>query len=178
MKKLLILLPLIALACNKKEAVTETSINFDSANVADHSSVNVNTDSSAIKDSMINNAPVTQEVLREGVMREVEGNNIIRTAPAEQLPFTIGEEFTEENQKFILKIKDYKNSKLSVKIVNADPGLNVRINQIRFPDATFDGPFEKEVSVDTPKKGEYWIIVGHNLMADGKMTGKFSLEID
>lgn len=178
MKKLLILLPLIALSCNKKEAVTETSINFDSANVADHPSVNVHTDSSAIKDSMINNAPVTQEVLREGVMREVEGNNIIRTAPAEQLPFTIGEEFTEENQKFILKIKDYKNPELSVKIVNADPGLNVRINQIRFPDATFDGPFGKEVSVDTPKKGEYWIIVGHNLMADGKMTGKFSLEID
>ncbi|TXF76372.1 hypothetical protein [Chryseobacterium sp.] len=178
MKKLLILIPLIALSCNKKEAVTETSVNSDSVKAADQLSVEGTIDSSAIKDSMINNAPATKEVLREGVMREVEGNEIIRTAPAEQLPFTIGEEFTKENQKFILKIKDYKNPKLSVKIANADPNLNVRINQIRFPDGTFDGPFGREVSVDTPKKGEYWIIVGHNLMADGKMTGKFSLEIE
>ncbi|MBW8362747.1 MAG: hypothetical protein K0M56_11250 [Kaistella sp.] len=178
MKKLLILIPLIALSCNKKESVTETSVNSDSVNAADQISVEGSIDSSAIKDSMINNAPVTQEVLREGVMREVIGNEIIRIADAEQLPFTIGEEFTTDQQKFILKIKDHKNPKISVKIVNAAPGLNVRINQIRFPDATFDGPFGKEVTLDTPKKGEYWIVVGHNLMADGKMTGKFSLEID
>lgn len=42
---------------------------------------------------------------RRGAMRTVEGNKIIRTVDASQLPFTIGEEFTDENQQFILVIK-------------------------------------------------------------------------
>ena len=41
---------------------------------------------------------------RRGALRTVEGNKIIRTVDASQLPFTIGEEFTNENQQFILRI--------------------------------------------------------------------------
>ena len=37
---------------------------------------------------------------RRGAFRTVEGNKIIRTVEASQLPFTIGEQFTDENQEF------------------------------------------------------------------------------
>ena len=50
---------------------------------------------------------------RRGAMRTVEGNKIIRTVDASQLPFTIGEEFTDENQQFILVIKNFNKPTLS-----------------------------------------------------------------
>ncbi len=50
------------------------------------------TDSAALrtKDSIINNAPATKEVLRKGVMRSEKEGQIVRTADASQLPFTLG----------------------------------------------------------------------------------------
>jgi hypothetical protein len=71
----------------------------------------------------------------------VEGNKIIRTVDAFQLPFTIGEEFTNENQQFILVIKNVKKSSISVTISTNDKNRNLRINQIILPDNSSDGIF-------------------------------------
>ena len=53
---------------------------------------------------------------RRGAFRTVEGNKIIRTFDASQIPFTIGEEFTDENQQFVILIKNVTQPTLSAKI--------------------------------------------------------------
>ena len=63
----------------------------------------------SMKDSVINNAPKTKEVLEKGVMREENDRVIIRIADGERLPFTIGEKFTEAHDKLILKITNFNN---------------------------------------------------------------------
>jgi hypothetical protein len=108
----------------------------------------------------------------------VEGNKIIRTVDASQLPFTIGEEFTNEKQQFILVIKNVKKSSISATISTKDKNRNLRINQILLPDNSSDGPFSKTMKYKISKKGIYKIVVGKNLMAEGKLTGNFNLSVE
>lgn len=115
---------------------------------------------------------------RRGAFRTVEGNKIIRTVDASQLPFTIGEEFTNENQQFIIVIKNVTKPTISAKINTLEKGRNLRINQIILPDGSADGPFSKEMKYNKKKNGTYKIIFGKNLMADGKLTGNISVTVE
>lgn len=139
--------------------------------------------------SCVNNNPQKSEVKaenkemnisqpRRGALRTVEGNKIIRTVDASQLPFTIGEEFTNENQQFILVIKNVKKSTISAKISTNDKGRNVRINQVIMPDNSTDGPFSNSINYKTSKKGTYKIVIGKNLMAEGQLSGNFSVSVE
>lgn len=177
MKKSLILIPLILFSCKKESAVTET-LHKDSAKISDKTVVENPIDSAQIKDSIINNAPATKEVLRTGVMRNIDGKTITREADAEQMPFTIGEEFTQDNEEFILKIKNVKAGKISAKISPAENSQNIRFNQIKLPDSSYDGPFGREVSYDIKKDGEVWLIIGKSNMASGETKGKFSVSVE
>lgn len=112
---------------------------------------------------------------RKGAFRTVEGNKIIRTVDASQLPFTIGEEITNENQQFVLVIRNVNKSNLSVEVYTNDNGRNIRINQIVKPDNSTDGPFTNKMNYKTSKKGTYKIVIGKNLMAQGKLSGNFSV---
>ena len=115
---------------------------------------------------------------RRGAMRTVEGNKIIRTVDASQLPFTIGEEFTDENQQFILVIKNFNKPSLSAKINTLEKGRNLRINQIILPDGSADGPFSREMKYAKKQSGTYKIVFGKNLMAEGKLTGNISVTVE
>lgn len=115
---------------------------------------------------------------RKGAMRTVEGNKIIRTLDASQLPFTIGEQLTNENQQFVIVIKNVTQTTLSAKINTVEKDRNLRINQIILPDGSSDGPFSKEMKFAKKKNGTYQIIIGKNLMADGKLTGNVSVTVE
>lgn len=179
MKKYLLLIPLFIVAC-KKENVAETAYNKDSVAVAEQSDSTPQADSTAIrkKDSVINNAPVTKEVLRTGVMREVEENQIVRTVDGSRLPFTIGEEFTKDDQKLVLKITNYEKPNIKATISTKDKDFNVRFNQIKLPNGEYDGPFSKEITYEIPQKGEIWLIIGKSNMASGKTKGNFSVSVE
>lgn len=134
-------------------------------------------DSVAIKDSLISNSPKVAKVLDEGVNRSVENNEIVRTAVQSMLPFKIGDEFTKDDQKLILKIKNISQPKLKISVSSEKP-MNIRINQIKKPDGTFDGPFGQTLQLATPQQGEYWIIIGKSNMASGNTKGHFTLKVE
>ncbi len=115
---------------------------------------------------------------RRGALRTVEGNKIIRTVDASQLPFTIGEEFTNENQQFILVIKNVKKASISAKISTNEKGRNIRINQIIMPNNSTEGPFSNTLNYKTSIKGTYKIVIGKNLMAEGQLSGNFSVSVE
>lgn len=177
MKKLLLFIPLLIISCKKETTVTNEPI-ADSTHLEIEQTPANNADSVQIKDSIVNNATATKEVLRRGVMRTVEGNRIIRTADAEQLPFSIGEEFTDDGQEFVLKIENFSAKNLRAKVASQNPQMNIRINQIRFADGKTDGPFSKEISQTIDAPGEVWLIISKNNMASGETKGNFTVSLE
>lgn len=177
MKKVLLIIPLVLFSCKKETAITETN-SVDSIKPTDNVAMQPTIDSASIKDSIVNNAPTTKEVLRTGVMRDVEGQRITRVADGEQLPFRIGEEFTEEGQEFVLKIENFNADKISVSLKPANASQNIRINQIKFPDGTMDGPFGKEITKAVNSKGDIEVVIGKSNMASGNTKGKFTVNIE
>lgn len=179
MKKSLLLIPLIIVSCKKETAVSET-LSRDSSVVTEQPAVPEKTDSAAlrIKDSVINNAPKTKEVLKTGVMRDVKEGKITRTVDAEQLPVTLGEEFTEDGQEFTLKITGFSKPNIKAKISTNQKDFNIRFNQIRLPNGDYDGPFGREITYDIKEKGEVWLIIGKSNMASGNTKGSFTVSIE
>ena len=174
MKKLILLIPILLIACKKDNTSTLNNDNADSTLVvnkktSDKMPVN--------QDSLVANSAAVEKVLDEGVNRNVEKNEIVRTADASMFPFTIGDQFTEDNQKFVLKIKNISKSKMKISVESRSP-MNIRIMQVKKPDGSFDGPWGRTLNLDTPQKGEYWIMLGKNLMADGTGTGHFSIKVE
>ncbi|GAB0156411.1 hypothetical protein CHRYSEOSP005_16760 [Chryseobacterium sp. Alg-005] len=179
MKKVLLLIPLIIISCKKETHVSETA-NNDSIMVTEQPDPHAQADSAAWKkkDSIINNAPETKKVLREGVMRTEREGQIIRTADASQLPFTLGEEFTKDNQELVLKITNYDQPTLKAKISTHEKDFNIRFNQIKLPNGEYDGPFGREISYEIPTTGEVWLIIGKSNMASGSTKGGFSVSVE
>ncbi|GEN75201.1 hypothetical protein [Chryseobacterium hagamense] len=179
MKKSLLLIPLMIISCKKEPKVMEMQ-DRDSVIVSEEASPVEKTDSATVKmkDSIINNAPKTKEVLSKGVMRDVKDGQIIRTADAAQLPFKLGEEFTKDGQEFILKITNFSKQTLKAKISTDVKDFNIRFNQIKLPNGDYDGPFGREITYDVKGKGEVWLIVGKSNMASGSTKGSFTVSVE
>lgn len=180
MKKSLLLIPLIIFSCKKESVVTETAGKEDSMAITKQPAHGTDANSLAIrkKDSMINNSPVTKEVLRKGVMRNMEEGQIIRTADAAQLPFKLGEEFTKDAQELVLKITNFDQPTIKASISTKEKDFNIRFNQIKLPNGDYDGPFGKDITYNIEEKGEVWLIIGKSNMASGKTTGNFTVSVE
>ena len=168
-----------AVSCQKEKTQTVEN-EKDSVIVSEHEAAENLPDSAVLltKDSMINNAPKTKKVLETGVMREEQDRVIIRVADGQRLPFTIGEKFTENHDKLILKISDFTQSEIKATIKSKDSKQNIRFNQIKFPDGSMGGPFGKKLTHIVKEKGEVWLIIGKNNMAEGSITGDFSVTVE
>lgn len=180
MKKLFLLVPLIIFSCKKESSVSQIQ-NTDSSAAVQESAATKETDSVAalrMKDSIINNAPKTKEVLRTGVMRDVKDGQIIRTVDAVQFPLTLGEEFTKDGQEFILKIINFDQPKINAKISTKEKDFNIRFNQIKLPNGDYDGPFGRDLTYDIKEKGEVWLIIGKSNMASGNTKGSFTVSLE
>ncbi|WP_051190350.1 hypothetical protein [Kaistella palustris] len=172
MKKLIVLLPVLLFSCNKKEAVTETSANRDSAVAVDHNEVEKPFDSTATGITTLPHEPAKNA---SATFRVAEGNKIIKTINGDAIPLKISDEFTTDDQSYILKIKNFTNRKITGKIVPENSAMNIRFNQIKLADGSYDGPFGREISYDVPKPGEIWLLVSKSNMASGETRGKFTI---
>ena len=177
MKKItaVLLMTVAVVSCKKEEVVPTSTKAADSVSVTTQPTK----DSVAFKDSVRNESPEVKAVLRKGIMRETENGEIIRIADGSMLPFTIGEELTDKNQRFILKIKNFEGAKISAAVTPANENMNIRINQIKLPDGSFDGPFGRDLTdYKINEDGEVWLIIGKSNMASGDAKGGFSLSVE
>jgi len=178
MKKLLLLLPLIIVACKEDKLTTKTS-SEDSLQITEDSMDTKVIDSVALRDSLINNAPKTKEVLKNGVMRSNEDGKIVRELDASMLPIKVGEEFSSDNQRLILNITNFSGKQINVKVNPEKPAMNIRVNQIILPNGEQDGPFGKEVqNYQVSEKGKVQIIIAKSTMASGDSKGHFTVNIE
>ena len=169
MKKLLAIVPLLLMSCQKNESITKTAVEKDSVLMAGNEI-----------DSSTNGMVVMDQEKPESVtkaFRVIDGDSIVKIINADMIPLTISDEFTTDQQKYILKIKNFSEKKINATINLGAADMNVRFNQIKYADGTFDGPFGLQITQDINKPGEIWLIVGKNLMASGKPTGKFTISL-
>lgn len=111
------------------------------------------------------------------IKTEKESNQNIVTVDASKMPIRLNLEITNPNDQVILKLENVNQSKIKGYLKTEKP-MNLRFNQIRMPDNTFDGPFSQTIEYDTKQKGEYWLILAKSNMADGTPVGKFFVKIE
>ena len=172
MKKLLFLIPLLIITCQKKETISDNS--------TIHDSVSLPQNDMAKSDSSINGIVVLNKEnpkKNSQTFRVIDGDSIIKTINGDMIPLKIKDEFTTDRQKFILKIKNFNKGKISGTVTSENQDMNIRFNQIKLPNGEFDGPFGQEINYDVKENGEVWLIIGKNLMASGKAKGKFSITL-
>ncbi|UQB67336.1 hypothetical protein [Epilithonimonas zeae] len=108
---------------------------------------------------------------------EKESNQNIVTVDASKMPIRLNLEITNPNDQLILRLENVNQPKIKGYIKTEKP-MNLRFNQIRMPDNTFDGPFGPTIEYDTKQKGEYWLILAKSNMAEGTPVGKFFVKIE
>lgn len=172
MKKLLLLIPLVLLNCNKKEEKINMIANDDSLK-----SMNENPIDSSNKGEVSVHDAEKEPTIATDTFRVVEGEKIIKTLNGDMLPLKISDEFTKEQHQMIIKIKNFKGTKIIGKVTSTNPQLNIRFNQIRMANGEFDGPFGEDLNYDIKEKGEIWLIIDKNLMASGENAGKFTVSL-
>lgn len=148
----------------------------DSVSISDSAQV----EDSLLKlpDSIVNKAEDVQRVLATGVNREETDRQIVRSAGAKMLPFTLGDEIKNDNQQFVLKLANMPKGKLKVQIQTKVKDMNIRVNQVRYPDGTLDGPFGRTAELEIPSEGEVWLMVGKSNMASSSPQGNFTIHVE
>ncbi|MGH2566234.1 MAG: hypothetical protein ACRDE8_16020 [Ginsengibacter sp.] len=69
---------------------------------------------------------------------------------------------------------------LTAVVIPDERSANIRINQVYIPvgrHGKYDGPFSRKLSYPITVKGNYKLIVGENLMAEGDWAGSFTCNI-
>ncbi|WP_209389909.1 hypothetical protein [Chryseobacterium sp. RR2-3-20] len=165
-KSVLLIIPLLLASCTKQN--TEVKItDKDSLSGETHSAVKP-------KDSVASSE--NRDSLKVSATNKM--GEAVKIIDAEKLPSTIDQTFDDKIQKLIIRIPNYSKSKLHGVITPKNNNMNVRFNQIKLSDGTYDGPFGRDISYDIKGKGEIWLIIGKDLMAEGENTGQFSVTID
>ncbi len=177
MKKILFVLPLLLIACSKKEANIQTTENTDTTVTApDYPVVLDGADS--VKDGFISESDIAQPAAEPNKsFRVVEDGKIVRTINGDMLPLTLSDELSAEGDEYVIKIKNYSNKNISGTIYPEEKEMNIRFNQIKKADGSYDGPFGRTFSAETSEAGEILLIIGRSNMASGVSTGKFKVDL-
>lgn len=168
MKNFTLLIILVLTACHQKESVVPAAASKDSIGIHD---ANVDT----TKTVSIPDATIARH--SSDSSRAISGDKIVRTIGADVLPINIQDEFTNDDQQLIIKIKNFSAKSIAGKINPENPEMNIRFNQIKLPNGDYDGPFGRDVSYDINGKGELWLIIGKSNMASADPKGKFSVKL-
>lgn len=170
-----VLLASLLLIVSCKKAVPSQENKADSVIVSEQSSNALQVDST--------NAKVKNDTLQSVNTKSDENvskknGETVKLVDGEKLPSTLECEFTDKIQKGVVRIANYKKDQLKANIIPENNNMNIRFNQIKTPDGKYDGPFGREISYKISGKGEVWLIIGKNLMAEGDNVGRFSVRIE
>ncbi len=115
---------------------------------------------------------------KDPLQETIQDDQILITMDASALPIAFQEEFTKDGERFILTIKNFAQNKIVAEILPENQEMNIRFNQIKFPDGSLDGPFSREISQQVNAKGDLQLIIGRSNMASAQSKGKFTVKIE
>jgi len=149
---ILLLSSLLALSCSNKSCITGKS----------HPSTQNSLGTDTLK--VIENQWVDRTVTNEVITRVVD---------MRQFPVEIQEEFTNENQKLVIQLRNTIKTKISGRIIPDSGQDNIRFNNIELNQRSIDGPFGKDFEYNLTQIGDYNLVIEKSLMASGSQVGKF-----
>ena len=109
--------------------------------------------------------------------RQINGNTITREIDAKTFPVSFEDEFTNEEQKLVIHLKNVGKMKITGKITSESGNQNIRFNNVELNNQSIDGPFGQDIEYNLNQKGDYSLVIGKSLMADGSQKGKFSVQL-
>lgn len=109
--------------------------------------------------------------------RYTDGDSIVQIINSDMIPLSLTDEFTREGQLYVIKIKNFDRQNISGEIHPAQEDMNLRFNQVRLPDGSFDGPFGRKLQYKVRGSGDLWLLLGRSNMASGKDTGSFRAKL-
>ncbi|WP_265428838.1 hypothetical protein [Chryseobacterium sp. YIM B08800] len=174
MKNSVLLLSFLLIVSCKKSVPSEEK-KTDSVIVSEQSENTLPLDSA---NSKINKDTLQSLRVKSDDHLNEKTGEITKLIDGEKLPSTLECEFTDKIQKVVVRITNYKKDQLKADIIPENNNMNIRFNQIKTPDGKYDGPFGREISYKISGKGEVWLIIGKNLMAEGDNVGRFSVRIE
>jgi hypothetical protein len=174
MNKSLFLIPLLLFSCSKKEGIHTSS---EKQNPLDSTNQIVVKNFVDTLNGVVNLPTKSNSKNISQAFRAIEDNKIIKTINGDMLPLKISDEFTKDQTQLIVKIKNFKEKKISGEIVSNNNEMNIRFNQIKLPNGEYDGPFGKNISENISERGEIWLIIGKSNMASGESSGKFTISL-
>lgn len=90
---------------------------------------------------------------------------------------TISGKLEGQSQSFKIYIDKNAGDTLHVFIEPSEKDANIRLNQIISPYGKADGPFGRDQKFALKNNGMYQLIIGNNLMAEGKRKTAFNLHL-
>src|SRR5690606_30821518 len=141
MRTLVFILALITVSCTKEE-----SVKSNNQVISDSTSTILQNDSTPATHPQAGVVQVdsTKSSNYKG-FRTVEQGKIIKTINGDMIPLTLTDEFTEDKQQCILKIKTITRNIISATITTDNPDTNVLFNQVRLPNDESDSPCRREM---------------------------------
>lgn len=167
MKNLILVSFFLLISCAKEK--------FEHNSVSNVSDSLLKAKQASQKDKLVKSSKFETALNKIDSTRITDGQKIIKTISADLLPVTLSDEFTNDNQEYFIKIKDFKAQNISGIIIPDNPAMNIRFNQIRLANGEFDGPFGRDITYQIKQKGEIWLIIGKSNMASGTANGKFKV---
>ena len=74
-------------------------------------------------------------------------------------------------------MKNAGNIKITGKITSESGNQNIRFNNVELNNQSIDGSFGQDIEYNLNQKGDYSLVIGKSLMADGSQKGKFSVQL-
>ena len=99
------------------------------------------------------------------------------TVPAGDSTAVLPGKIQRLNQTIIVRVPVQNKRKLTATLLTTGGQSNVRFKQVIDPAGKEDGPFGQTVSVLTPRNGQYQLLIGHNLMSEGRAVQEFTLRV-
>ena len=81
-----------------------------------------------------------------------------------------------DHPRIYLKFKNKTIGKLTAILLPDTTNVNIRFNQIIFPNQSSDGPFGKKIDIDINQNGIYTIVVGYSKMSNESSYGHFTVQ--
>jgi hypothetical protein len=130
-----------------------------------------------VTDSATTGSSAKQAINKDSVNYPVEDSTLHISLDKKNSAKIIYGKLEGKAQVIQLYIDNRSADTLHVLIEPSDQDANIRLNQIIYPDGRADGPFGRDEQFVLKNAGQYQLVIGNNLMAEGRRSTAFKLHL-
>ena len=154
-----------------------SSVLFGVCLIGCNSPDNTGKQKTAIVDTATNDSIIKPAINKDSINYSVADSAVHISLDKKNPVKTISGKLKGNNQPIKIYIDINSGDTLQVFIEPSEQDANIRLNQIIYPGGRADGPFGRDQKFALGKPGQYQLIIGNNLMAEGNTKEAFTLHL-